>query len=171
MNCVICSVELQPEAHEGIDLIACPAGHGKWVEFTKLRLIVDTQTEPRSDAEREAAIEAGVPASAPDIDTQGVRACPVCQVSLEKVNYDETSSIMIDTCVDHGVWLDDNELPRIEAWIEANREELAPIRDKIRAELAENDAEIEAALKAGEGKGPLGMLWSTMHYYRHAGEL
>ncbi len=166
MDCLTCAKELEPRDHEGVEVQQCPDGHGVWVERQELREIVERVEAPRSFSEREAAIEAGVPAAAPDSDTEPLRRCPGCGQLMEKVNYDETSGIMIDTCIDHGVWLDEGELERVEAWIEANREELAPIREKLHAEIAENEAELQAAERAGHGKGPLGIFFSLWHYAR-----
>ena len=169
MICVICEAPLKQSDREGIVVDECPAGHGTWLDSGELRTVVETEQVPRSAQEREAALDAGVPASDPDIDVNAPRECPVCQNTLEKVNYDETSGIMIDTCGEHGVWLDAGEIERIEAWIEANREELAPVRARLEAELARNQGEVDAAYAAGRGKGPLGLLWSMVHYARHGG--
>jgi Zn-finger nucleic acid-binding protein len=172
MECVVCKAALEQSQREGVTIDSCPAGHGIWLDTGELRTVVDREIEARSTAERDIAVAAGVTASAPDVDEHDVRVCPACSQPLEKVNYDETSGVMIDTCVEHGVWLDTGEIERVEAWIEGNREELAPIREKLDAELAENDAEIEAAKAAGENWGPLAGLRSAVHYFhRSAGTI
>ncbi|NIP84120.1 MAG: hypothetical protein GTO03_00580 [Planctomycetales bacterium] len=45
------------------------------------------------------------------------RNCPVCGDMMQRRNYGRMSGIIIDTCRQHGVWLDLDELPRILQWI------------------------------------------------------
>lgn len=45
------------------------------------------------------------------------RNCVVCGKMMTRRNYGRQSGVIIDTCRDHGVWFDADELPRILAWI------------------------------------------------------
>jgi Zn-finger nucleic acid-binding protein len=47
------------------------------------------------------------------------RKCPVCRTIMNRVNYGQTSGVVVDSCRDHGVYLDAGELRRIEAWVRA----------------------------------------------------
>jgi Zn-finger nucleic acid-binding protein len=166
MNCVVCQAALVAETHEGIAVDCCPEGHGMWLDEGELRAIVDSEIAARTADEREAAFTGGVAAADPDPDTHEARNCPVCSQPMEKVNYDETSGVIIDTCVGDGVWLDSGELEHIEAWIESNREELAPVRAHLDEQLARMNLEVDQAHAKGKGKGPLSVFASMWHYGR-----
>ncbi len=45
------------------------------------------------------------------------RKCPVCQGMMNRVNFGRTSGIIVDQCIDHGLYLDAGELQRILAWV------------------------------------------------------
>jgi Zn-finger nucleic acid-binding protein len=47
------------------------------------------------------------------------RKCPECRNIMNRVNYGQTSGVVVDSCRDHGVYLDAGELRRIEAWVRA----------------------------------------------------
>ena len=45
--------------------------------------------------------------------------CPVCQELMNRRNYGARSGIVVDTCTEHGIWLDGGELGRILKWAKA----------------------------------------------------
>ena len=54
-------------------------------------------------------------------DTQVVKyiKCPVCAQLMHRKNYGGGSGIIIDTCGEHGIWLDGGELEQILKWTHA----------------------------------------------------
>jgi Zn-finger nucleic acid-binding protein len=139
MNCPICETELTDAAHEGVEVKCCPEDHGIWLDEGELRTIVDSLDTARSAKEKAAAIAHGGKNDIGDPTAGEVRSCPICHEEMERVEYDEYSGIYIDSCLEDGVWLDTSELERIEAWIEANADELAPVRATIDAGLKRQD--------------------------------
>jgi Zn-finger nucleic acid-binding protein len=92
-------------------------------------------------------------------------ACVVCGKPMIHLNYCMNSGIMIDTCRDgHGVWLDREELKRIEVfaerWDRNSKEIYAHYSLKLKAISAEVsakfDADIEAAKRQGEQMSAIG---------------
>lgn len=55
--------------------------------------------------------------------------CPKCQQLMNRRNYASISGVVIDTCRECGVWLDNEELGRIMKFIEANGLERAQQRE------------------------------------------
>jgi len=47
---------------------------------------------------------------------QGYRRCPVCQESMNKVNFGHQSAVLVDQCKGHGFWLQGGELRQIMEW-------------------------------------------------------
>jgi Zn-finger nucleic acid-binding protein len=45
--------------------------------------------------------------------------CPVCQVLMNRVNFGRKSGVVIDQCINHGVWLDSGELIHLMEWKKA----------------------------------------------------
>ncbi len=45
------------------------------------------------------------------------RKCPVCQKIMNRVNFGESSGVIVDQCRDHGVYLDAGELHHILKWV------------------------------------------------------
>jgi Zn-finger nucleic acid-binding protein len=45
------------------------------------------------------------------------RHCPECEAYMARRNYRKKSGIIIDTCAEHGVWLDADELEEIAGFI------------------------------------------------------
>ena len=46
------------------------------------------------------------------------RKCPLCSVMMVRVNYKSVSGVIIDKCMEHGVWLDGGELQQLFEWSE-----------------------------------------------------
>lgn len=70
----------------------------------------------------------------------GYIKCPVCMKLMHRVNYGTRSGVIIDSCRDHGVWLDGGELRQLMDWRKAGgdlhhkRKELELEKEKLRQE-------------------------------------
>lgn len=45
--------------------------------------------------------------------------CPVCRKFMNRVNFGTRSGVIIDTCKEHGIWLDGGELRQLMEWMKA----------------------------------------------------
>ncbi len=61
-----------------------------------------------------------------DPDTRAVAACPSCATQMRRYVHQYASGVWVDACDTHGVWLDDGELERLEAYAEANARGMSP---------------------------------------------
>ena len=60
----------------------------------------------------------------PNEEKISIERCPKCNKAMNAINYNYSSGIIIDRCPDNcGVWLDDNELEKVQAHIEKNEED------------------------------------------------
>lgn len=125
MRCPICSSDLQPATHEGVELEMCPGGHGLWLQPGELAAVVMKTELDRPEHEENVELHAAKNVSLSDlmrvIREEGDRACPECGSKMQKVEYGFSTAILTDKCSDHGVWLDSGELERIEAYAEGTR--------------------------------------------------
>lgn len=126
MRCIECGQELETRIHEGVELTACPAGHGVWLDLGELKAIAMAESVPRPEGERAAELAAGPSGMAAVVSeaSAGKRACPACGAGMRKVEY-AGSSVVMDSCGEHGVWLDQGELERVEAFAEGFRRSVA----------------------------------------------
>lgn len=67
------------------------------VDYSVLRFILDNPRQEH-DAGRE------------------YRNCPVCAKRMNKAIYAAVSGVLVDRCLDHGVWLDSGELQQLFEW-------------------------------------------------------
>lgn len=122
-TCPSCSTGLEVVSHEGVDVDRCPDGHGIWLDKGELRAVVLSEVADRPHEEELEALDAAArdhgQALLADI-ARGSRDCPVCGAVMTITEY-AGSGVAIDECRTHGVWLDDGELERIEAYAEGIR--------------------------------------------------
>lgn len=139
-SCPACTSVLAPHVHEGVDLDRCPAGCGLWLDRAELGAVVQSELAARPEHEERAAMEAARGDAGAAVVAEAARerrACPVCGRAMRLEEY-SSSGVPIDACGDHGVWLDDGELERIEAFAEGMRRQVAdgPAGDAARSEGA-----------------------------------
>ena len=66
--------------------------------------------------------------------------CPVCRKLMNRRNYGSRSGVVVDTCTEHGVWLDGGELGQLLKWTKAG--------GRIRADKAKAAEQREAELRS-----------------------
>ena len=116
--CPRCSAPFQLIEVEGTSALACPVGHGMWFEHGVLDSIVEDTRDDATTAEQDAAWTASDDSPA-SVETERYRSCPVCGNTLRKDVWKQGSGVVVDTCDEHGVWVEAGEITRIEAWGEA----------------------------------------------------
>ena len=86
------------------------------VDYTTLRFILD---HPRHENSTNLAY----------------KQCPVCNERMRKLNYASVSGVLVDRCLEHGVWLDSGELQQLFEWksaaISLHRKEVAEGRARV----------------------------------------
>ncbi|EDM78160.1 hypothetical protein PPSIR1_00465 [Plesiocystis pacifica SIR-1] len=95
-------------------MFECSRCAGLWLE-------IGTFTQTIAETEANARAGGGPVAWRPgtlEIRTEGLRrACPVCATEMPRRHFGKHSGVIVDYCVDHGVWLDVGELSHILEWI------------------------------------------------------
>ena len=87
--------------------------------FTKLC----ADREARGDAVASSAAASGLDKRKPmrlaatGAVTRYVR-CPVCNARMNRVNFGDTSGVIVDTCTTHGIWFERDELHAIMSFVE-----------------------------------------------------
>lgn len=170
-GCVHCHAELAPRLHESTTVLTCPNGHGLFINAEALQAAVRDRADDRPESEEQSAEQQQGSFAARDLEAnEGVRACPACGVEMDKRVFAYESGVPIDVCREHGIWLDDGELHRIEAWYEAQER----YRAQDRAEWGGQDGRLEQIEQQHERSaaddhmaahwGPVGWAISRMSY-------
>ncbi|HET9888754.1 MAG TPA: zf-TFIIB domain-containing protein [bacterium] len=131
--CTSCGIRFQPEQVElAVALLPCVRGCGTMAAQTAAGLPVHECThchglwipEHRLDELIERAAQAPAlfreqresPWGLPPVE---YRRCPVCNALMARRNFRRISGVVIDSCHEHGTWLDADELERIAEFVRA----------------------------------------------------
>lgn len=154
MPCPRCTLALQGRRIETIDLFECSSCAGMWLPIATFESICKNKetmgvaTRGLGTGKRRARFEL--------TDTEAVKyvPCPQCTRLMNRRNFAGISGVIIDTCRDCGVWLDNQELGRIVKFIEGggmeksrdvearNRAHSEKMREKPPPQLAPMEADI-----------------------------
>jgi Zn-finger nucleic acid-binding protein len=142
--CQFCGTAIHPEATAGdATQLVCPAcgdGHflssralgdvsvmecqrcgGMWLSHESFRQLTEKAAkeglniDPRLTPSVARAPQRDAP---PPDGGLHYQHCPACQQLMTRQNYGHASSVIVDICGRHGVWLDADDLPRIIEWIQ-----------------------------------------------------
>jgi Zn-finger nucleic acid-binding protein len=115
-----------------IALLECGRCAGFWMGHKAFRQLVEqAQREalPKGtipESPQEVAAMFGLPADsvapAPQRKTTYYRPCVVCGEMMNRRLYGTNSGVILDSCKDHGIWFDAEELARILVWLRAGGE-------------------------------------------------
>ena len=122
-QCPRCDGMLVSSTHEGFEHASCSNGCGIFVTHDALKGMVRSTEVDRPDHWEQDALGSEGEISREELvkrhgDT--LLPCPGCRQDMERYVYAMESGVVIDQCDDHGVWLDDGELARIESWYEGD---------------------------------------------------
>jgi Zn-finger nucleic acid-binding protein len=137
----------------GLTLIECHGCAGIWLRHEEFDLVTQR-------ARGEAALY--TPQSLAKAREQNTlqqagpmyRRCPVCKNMMTRRNHGKTSGVIVDLCVDHGVWFDADELDRILTWIRAGGEDHSrKVQEKLRDRDRRIPMDANTAAMMGESRG------------------
>lgn len=120
-NCPACKESMGQEEYEGVTIDRCPTCQGTWLDKGELETIIETRDKTFSTkmiVKLKVLSEwkvAGGESSSVD------RHCPRCDKVMKTLNYAQLPGLQIERCqASCGVWLDRNELEKIQVY-EENR--------------------------------------------------
>lgn len=164
MKCPRCAGTLKKTHYEDIEVDQCPSCHGIWLDRGELQPILTNEETVFSEALKAASV-AGQTFGMPEAEKLSVEPCPKCSKPMAPMSFSANSGVIIDSCAEHGIWLDAQELEKIQAvhehW-EAKRMSPA-FKANLSVMLGKESAEAEDAAKRREetiknAMGPVGRL-------------
>jgi Zn-finger nucleic acid-binding protein len=119
LPCPACSTLMPPRQVGGVGLNECLSCNGLWAPGESFDLLVSRALEARQQATPAElhALKPRVTGSNPARQGVQYRNCPECDGYMARRNYRKKSGIIIDTCSEHGIWLDADELEQIAGFI------------------------------------------------------
>jgi Zn-finger nucleic acid-binding protein len=119
LPCPACSTLMPPRQVGGVGVNECLSCHGLWAPGESFDLLVSRAIDVRQQAGLAAlhALKPRVTGSNPARQGVQYRNCPECDGYMARRNYRKKSGVIIDTCSEHGVWLDADELEQIAGFI------------------------------------------------------
>jgi Zn-finger nucleic acid-binding protein len=148
MKCPRCDSVLQSVVFDGQTVELCPGCKGEWLSAGELQTIVEHHDEvftPEEIASLDAVDKEIFTAEKDDHDELN---CPVCEnVQMEHFNYGETSGIILHKCTEcDGIWMDKDELKKIEELVDGWKADLNKDADKFGGVLEKIDVEEQKQL-------------------------
>lgn len=150
INCPICKVAMTTELYEGVHIDVCPNKDGTWLDYGEIKRILQSREKKFTPTLVKQIIGEPKTQKLSNKELESKVNCPICQEQMPAVNYQGVTGIIINTCDHHhGVWLDGEELDKIqvvmERWedtLERNREKYSDLLENVKhaqeARMAEN---------------------------------
>jgi len=126
-DCPRCKKRLGLLHISNVSLNECQKCGGMWVNVETFRNIC-TDREKQLSILGFATKRDGLASSVAKISYV---PCPQCKQLMNRSNFARASGVMIDTCKEHGVWFDAEELPKIIDFIQKGGMERAREKEKI----------------------------------------
>lgn len=148
MNCPRCNSVLQSVEYDGQKVEVCSGCKGEWLFAGELQKIVEHHDEvftPEEIASLDAVNKEIFTAEKDDKDELN---CPACgDVQMEHFNYGDTSGIILHKCTGcGGIWMDKDELKKIEEVVDGWKSDLGQDANKYDSVLQKIDVEEQKEL-------------------------
>lgn len=141
--------ELFRHAAAGAVVLGCPGCGGLWVPAETLEPLIDggaqfTPAQPGGDQPRTLRV-----------DVQYLK-CPTCGTLMSRRNYGRVSGVIVDSCPDHGVWLDAGELQALRTFVASGGRKRQAKADADKDRLTEQLRQLRREAAAERGRSRTG---------------
>nr|WP_320131556.1 zf-TFIIB domain-containing protein [uncultured Holophaga sp.] len=147
-HCPGCSEKLLNTPVGGLDLLQCPGCAGIWLARERFEDLAKVRADRNLALPGEAAGLAALPAKTEPVR---YRKCPVCSKFMNRVNYARISGIILDSCRDHGLWFDRDELRQVLAFVDGGGLDKARARERMKLEEERRQAQSAVAMQGSQG--------------------
>ena len=138
MNCPRCQSEMRDAQLEESQLKTCPKCEGTWYPGEALGAVTDHSLAELKQSPLEPSLEAD---RLDTVDLEKPINCPVCSRPMVRYRYTMTCDVVLDECLEHGVWLDDGELGSLMAFLEELYQGAEAKRDRLSTGITEKNLE------------------------------
>jgi len=121
MDCPKCEGKLIAEIYEQVEIDKCDKCAGSWLDLGEMVKIIEKQESEFSHELIEGTLKSAF-SGLPEEEIESSKNCPHCQKTMQPVNYSYSSGIILDRCSEHGVWLEHEEIEKVQAHAESWKE-------------------------------------------------
>jgi Zn-finger nucleic acid-binding protein len=148
MKCPRCSSVLCQIEYDGVNIEVCPDCKGEWLFSGELEKIVEHHDEVFTPEEIASVDAVNKEVFTAEKDDKDELNCPACgDVRMEHFNYGDTSGIILHKCTEcDGIWMDKDELKKIEELVDGWKADLNQDADRYGSVLQKIDTEEQAEL-------------------------
>ncbi len=153
-NCPECREALNPERFHGVDLDVCTECAGLWFDPSELRKLItaDPIAALSLDDHIVREIKHG---PVPPHPIQPLQ-CPDCAVPLTPFHYEYNSPVLMNACQDcGGFWMLEQELHKLQDWLDYERHAPDAAQEAERIKLAEVEIEHDRVMRRQAAIGHL----------------
>jgi Zn-finger nucleic acid-binding protein len=145
MDCPHCHINLISKEYEHLSVSVCQKCEGIWLEPSQLSQIITKRDEQFSSDEIQNTLKAAHPGLSP-AETPAALSCPVCSAAMEKINYDYSSGVVLNSCPKgDGLWFDKNELEAVQIFMEHWDDKENIQEQELLAKLKKDREDLEAS--------------------------
>jgi Zn-finger nucleic acid-binding protein len=116
----------------------CPKCEGTWYPGEALGAVTDHSLSELKDSVLQETLVAD---KLEAVDLDKPIDCPVCSRPMMRYRYTMSCDVVLDECLDHGVWLDDGELGGLMIFLEDLYQGAEDSRDKLSAGVTDKNLE------------------------------
>lgn len=110
-HCPRCKDRLEVHHYNGYQLDQCVNCQGLWVEPQEFKVLTNELDVYRDESSEPNYIKKPLPRA------EGYLPCACCSQLMTRQNFKAISGVIIDLCINCGVWLDQGELKQIRSFI------------------------------------------------------
>jgi uncharacterized protein len=148
MKCPRCSSVLAETEYDGVEIEVCSGCQGEWLFAGELQKIAEHHDEVFTSEEIASLDAVDKAIFTAEKDDHDELNCPACEnVPMEHFNYGDTSGIILHKCTEcDGIWMDKDELKKIEELVDAWKADLNQDAGKFGGILEKIDIEEQKEL-------------------------
>jgi Zn-finger nucleic acid-binding protein len=127
MKCPRCNTVLSRIEYEGVTIEVCSDCKGEWLFAGELEKIVEHHDKVFTPEEIASLDPVNKEIFTAEKDDHDELNCPACEsIQMEHFNYGDTSGIILHKCTEcDGIWMDKDELEKIEELVDGWKSDLS----------------------------------------------
>lgn len=140
---------------EQVEIDRCLKCHGLFFDPGEVEQILDRLEQRAEDIDHQqllGLIEKETPTG--DFETVTYVPCPDCRQLMHRRSFGQRAGVIIDSCREHGIWLDGGELRRLIRWTQAGGRRHHRVNADEKARIEANLQKTPASLPPGEAFDP-----------------
>jgi len=128
LQCPGCQVKLVNTPVGGVDIHQCHSCGGLWLAKDRFEALAKARAQQNLNLPGQATPSVPLPSHTEPVR---YRKCPVCTRFMNRVNYARISGVILDSCRDHGLWFDKDELRQVLAFVDGGGLEKSRERERL----------------------------------------